>query len=40
VVVRQISDRDVVWNLSERMLPLQRRFHLGPWADLAYTFGG
>ncbi len=40
VVVRQISDRDVVWGLSERMLPLQRRFHLGPWADLAYTFGG
>jgi hypothetical protein len=28
-----------VWDLSKRMLPLQRRFHLGPWADLAYAFG-
>lgn len=36
--VRQVGDRDLVWSLSERMLPLQRRFHLGPWADLAYTF--
>ncbi len=39
VVVRQISNRDIVWGLTKRMLPLQRRFHLGPWADLAYTFG-
>lgn len=38
VVVRQVSNRDIVWDLSKRMLRLQRRFHIGPWADLAYTF--
>ena len=37
-VVRQVADRDLVWQLCRKMLPLQRRFHLGPWADLRYTF--
>jgi 3',5'-cyclic-AMP phosphodiesterase len=39
VVVRQVSDRDLVWRFAKDLLPLQRRFHLGPWADLSYTFG-
>lgn len=37
-VVRQVGDRELVWRLSRRMLPIQRRFHFGPWTDLRYTF--
>lgn len=38
VVVRQISDRDAVWNHSKRLWPLMRRFAIGPLSDLSYTF--
>ncbi|MGH2759973.1 MAG: metallophosphoesterase family protein [Actinomycetota bacterium] len=39
VVVRQVSDRDLVWRFSHQMPPLMRRFAVGgPWANLSYTF--
>ncbi len=38
VVVRQITDRDLVWRFSKDLLPIMRRFSLGPWANLSYTF--
>jgi Icc protein len=38
VVVRQVSDRDLVWRFAKDLPPVMLRFHLGPLADLAYTF--
>jgi len=38
VVVRQVSDRDIVWRFSREIPPLMRRFALGPWANLSYNF--
>jgi Icc protein len=39
VVVRQVTDRDLVWRFAENLPPIMRRFALGPWANLNHTFG-
>jgi hypothetical protein len=36
-VPRQVSNRDAVWKMASRLLPLMRRFHLGPLSDLQAT---
>jgi hypothetical protein len=38
VVVRQVADKDLIWRFAKDMLPLTRKFHIGPWADLSYTY--
>ena len=38
VVVRQVSDRELVWKFVEILPPLIRRFALGPLSDTSYTF--
>jgi hypothetical protein len=38
VVVRQVSDRDTVWRISQGLLPLMRRFALGSLSDLSFAF--
>lgn len=38
ISVRQVSDRDGVWNRAQGRPPLIRRFALGALADLNYTF--
>jgi predicted phosphodiesterase len=38
VAVKQISDRDLVWNSAKGLPPLMTGFMLGPTANLSYTF--
>ncbi len=38
VVVRQIGEPAEVWDLSKGLLPLMRRFAIGPLSNLSYTF--
>lgn len=40
VAVRQISDPAAVWEIAKGLLPLMRRFAIGPLSDLDFTFGG
>jgi 3',5'-cyclic AMP phosphodiesterase CpdA len=35
VVVRQISDREAIWSFAKGLLPLMRRFAIGPLSDLS-----
>ncbi len=38
IVVRQVGEPAEVWDLAKGLLPLMRRFAIGPLSDLAYTF--
>lgn len=38
VAVRQLQDKTAVWNFAKELLPLMRRFSVGPLSDLSYTF--
>jgi hypothetical protein len=38
VVVRQIGETAEVWDMSKGLLPLMRRFAIGPLSNLSYTF--
>lgn len=40
VVVRQISNTAAVWDAARGLIPIMRRFALGPLSDLSYTFTG
>jgi len=37
IVVRQVSDRELVWSHAKGLLPLMRRFAIGPLSDLSAT---
>ncbi|MEX0874075.1 MAG: metallophosphoesterase [Actinomycetota bacterium] len=38
IVARQVADRDSVWRIAQGLLPIMRRFALGPLSDLRHTF--
>jgi hypothetical protein len=38
IVVRQVGEPAEVWDLAKGLLPLMRRFAIGPLSDLSYTF--
>lgn len=38
VVVRQVGEPAEVWDLAKGLLPLMRRFAIGPLSDLSHTF--
>lgn len=35
IAVRQVSNRDAVWDMSRSLIPLMRRFAIGPLSDLS-----
>jgi len=40
IVARQIGEPAEVWDMAKGLLPLMRRFAIGPLSDLSYTFSG